>query len=380
MLDAIERLGRSSTLIDLKTGAQTPQERGIALLERCGVIRTMVNLFDEFRIFGVIISIESLPRPKMVDQFIHVSADLARFTTMLLQIFTWGDTCKFLAQKPEDMGEDWAATFRNLGGTFIFSEGEQRWLLEQGGSHPYLLQQFCFYTFQLKALTDTWTDIQEIHKTQLTSWINERVSTFLSTTWKRLQVALRLSSRPKEIQAQFYEFIAFIAPLLAEDEISSEFWYSLHPELRYILSSEGILRYDPFKPIHAPGITLRNYLVQKAQETHRYTVSPHIPLTPPTPDRGYWLRISKPERDPELLSLSELEYQLLKTLLSHTDRCTEKELMLGAWNQIIERATFTQRMHKLRKKLQKHFDGEDIIVNTYGGIYSLLHPEWIQLE
>ncbi|HYT45213.1 MAG TPA: helix-turn-helix domain-containing protein, partial [Methylomirabilota bacterium] len=58
--------------------------------------------------------------------------------------------------------------------------------------------------------------------------------------------------------------------------------------------------------------------------------------------------------------------------------CTEDELMQGAWGQRVERSTFTQRMHHLRKKLKEQC-GEEIIENRYGGNYSLKHPDWFHI-
>lgn len=97
MLDAVERLARLDMTIPELEGslAQTPQERGIALLNHCGAIRVLVDLIDEFANFGVIFSIQSLARPRPTDQFIHVSADLARFTTTVLQCLTHTDALAF---------------------------------------------------------------------------------------------------------------------------------------------------------------------------------------------------------------------------------------------------------------------------------------------
>jgi len=80
ILDTIERLqGPDMPSLKIISRAQNPQERGMALLDDCGAFRLLVDLLDEFRQFGVILSIESLPLSKISDQFIHVSADLARF-------------------------------------------------------------------------------------------------------------------------------------------------------------------------------------------------------------------------------------------------------------------------------------------------------------
>src|SRR6266705_2762791 len=70
-------------------------------------------------------TIQSLPRPKIDDQFHHISLDLARFTTMTLQIFPWEDTIKFLSQESENFGMSWAKMFKALGGNSIFSRSEQ---------------------------------------------------------------------------------------------------------------------------------------------------------------------------------------------------------------------------------------------------------------
>jgi hypothetical protein len=53
--------------------------------------------------------------------------------------------------------------------------------------------------------------------------------------------------------------------------------------------------------------------------------------------------------------------------------------MIEAWGKKIERQTFTQRMHHLRKKLREQC-GTEIIENRYGGLYSLNHPEWFHLD
>ncbi len=379
MLDAIERLGRSSMgSFNLRSVAQTDQERGIALLDHCGAIRMLVDLIDEFSSLGVILSIESLPRPNIGDQFTHVSADLARFTTMTLQTFTWNDTKAFLAQEPENFGSEWAKRFRELGKNGIFSNMEQAWLLEQAGTHPYLLQQFCFHIFHLKKdyMDEVQNELQESYKSQLIEWLNGRVSTFLTRTWKRLQEAIGKSSQ--ETKNSFENFINLLTTNPpAEKEMNPVFWNQLGAELRYILSSEGIVRYDLLQPIHYPGSTLRNYLVQKAKESSGRISSQAVA---PTTGRGFWLTINCSGNQEERLSLSELEYLLLKTLLQSPERCNEAELMKGAWGETIPRPTFTQRMHHLRRKLKEACRGTEIIENRYGGLYSLNHPEWFHLE
>jgi hypothetical protein len=96
MFDTIERLDlpgkKIFDILKLESIAKTPQERSIALLDHCGAIHILIDLMDEFNNFGVIFSIVSLPRPKIGDQFTNVSADLARFTHITLQAFTWRDT------------------------------------------------------------------------------------------------------------------------------------------------------------------------------------------------------------------------------------------------------------------------------------------------
>ncbi len=377
MLDAVERLGMpgmpSFPLGDSR--AQTPQERGLALLDRCSAIRTLVELIDEFTTVGVILSVESLPRPRIDDQFHHVSLDLARFTTMILQAFTWDDTAGFLAQGPENFGTNWASMFKTLGGDYIFSRSEQAWLRQQAGTHPYLLQQLCFHMFRFKqeyaSIHSTWPELQAREKLQLIELIKESLSAFLAHIWQRLQEALEKNSQ--ETKSKFYEFMSSLAYKQADDVIDSTDWYELGPELRYILYSEGIVRYDQLRPVHFPGTILSQYLVQKAKGNAESTsVSP-----PPT--TGHSLTISRPGERPVLVPLSELEYRLFKTLLQHPERCKEDELMKGAWGRLIEKPTFTQRMHQLRKKLKEQGVGTEIIENSYGGFYSLNHPEWLDL-
>jgi DNA-binding response OmpR family regulator len=146
-------------------------------------------------------------------------------------------------------------------------------------------------------------------------------------------------------------------------------------ELRYILANEGLIRYDLLRPVYHPGAILRNYLLQQMQQTQQENKT----NTPAS--RNYWLTVRIPDQPQELLTLSELEYHLLKVLLQqHPAKCSEEALMKGAWGNIIEKATFTQRMHHLRKKLRKHSQNNDMITNQYGGQYSLNHPEWLNLE
>jgi hypothetical protein len=370
MLDAIERLVPPHIPVpELEhSEAETLQERGIALLNHSGAIRVLVDLLDEFTNFGVILAIESLPRPKVVDQFMHISADLARFTTLQLQSFTWKDTTNFLAQKPEDFDDSWAQQFHTLGGDVIFSHAEQAWIREQAGTHPYLLQQFCFQTFYFKQsyahIHDRWTELSESHKKQLVETINVRVITFLSLLWKRLQEALEKASA--STREKFFDFILSLKDHQASEEITT--WEELNPELRYILCNEGITRYDPFLSVHYPGAILREYLLQKIDQSKQ------------TAARNFWLTINQPGKQQERLLLSELEYGLMRVLLQHPSRCSEDELMKGAWGKVIGRPTFTQRMHHLRKKLREHSHNIDMIINHYGGEYSLNNSSWLRLE
>jgi len=374
MLDSVERLGMHG-MPSLPLGsskAETPQERGLALLDRCNAIRTLVDLIDEFAVFGVILSIQSLPRPKIDDQFHHISLDLARFTTMTLQIFPWEDTIKFLSQESENFGMSWAKMFKALGGNSIFSHSEQEWLRQQAGTHPYLLHQFCLYTFRFKqeyaSIHRHWSELQEREKAQLSESINESLSPFLAHIWQRLEDVINKCDQ--KTKSSFYEFIGLLEHRQANDEVDPTVWYELGPDLRYILYSEGIVRYDRLQPIHFPASILSRYLIQKSNQEQTAL---------PVFTTGKFLTISHSEEQSVSISLSELEYRLLKTLMQHPERCKEEELMKGAWGMMIERSRFTQRMHQLRKKLRDQGIGEEIIENSYGGFYSLNHPEWVYL-
>jgi hypothetical protein len=374
MLDAVERLGMKGlpTFPLGSSKAQTPQERGLALLDRCGAIHTLVELIDEFSIFGVILSIESLPRPKIDDQFHHVSLDLARFTTMTLQAFTREETIRLLLQEPENFGASWAKVFKALGGQCIFSPSEQEWLRQQAGTHPYLLHQFCLYTFRFKqeyaSIHGSWLELQEREKVQLSESITESLSPFLAHIWQRLEDVINNSDQ--QTKNSFYEFIGLLEHKRADEEMDPTFWYELGPELRYILYSEGIVRFDRLQPVHFPGLILSRYLIQKANSAQSVL---------PAPTAVRQLTINRPGEHLVVVSLSDLEYRLLKTLTQHPERCTEHELMIGAWGMLIERSRFTQRMHQLRRKLKEQGVGTEIIENSYGGFYSLNHPEWLHL-
>ena len=383
MLDTIERLLQTGLQVPnlVSSVAQTPQERAISLLNHSDIIHTLVDMIDEFNNFGVILSIESLPQPRMLDQFVHVSVDLARFTTTILQCFTWNDTAAFLAQQPEDFGEDWAQLFKKLGGNTLFAEHEQTWIREQAGTHPYVLQQLCFQMFQLKQTyasthhcwSESSSESSEDLQKALVEKVNNDIAPFLSRLWKRLQEVLEKGS--SETKNNFYEFVSSLTQRRTDNEIDASTWRWMGTELRYILSNEGLIRYDLLQPVYHPGAILRNYLLQQLQQIQQEN------KIGPTIARNYWFTISIPGQPSERLMLSELEYHLLKVLLQqHPTRCSEEALMKGAWGNIIEKATFTQRMHHLKKKLRKHSQDHDMITNHYGGQYSLNHAEWLHLE
>ncbi len=216
MLDTIERLGRFGlSSFAQPSKAQKPQEYGLALLDHCNAIRTVVDLIGEFRVLGFILSIESLPRSRVVDQFVHISADLARFYTITLQTFSWKDTEKFLAQEPANFDQQFAEAFEQAGITSIFSTLEQQWLQQQAGTHPYLIQQLCFYTFHFKQeqlkVSGQWAELNDSGQQQLIDTINERLSTFFSNTWNRLQEAMQSNPQTRaKTLSDFLDFIEFL--------------------------------------------------------------------------------------------------------------------------------------------------------------------------
>lgn len=387
ILDGIERLGRFSFFAKaaVQDEGESPRDLGLNLLTECGAIRLLVDLIDEFTQFGVILSLDSHPLPVINQQFSyaptspsneraisaekHVSADLARFATMPLSIFSYQDAQTFLARDPEGFGP-WAKDFRALQGTQLFTPQEQEWILEQAGTHPYLLQQFCFHTFHIKQaradLHRSWLKLQDEDKKQLVELVYQSVITFLIQRRQRLQEAIEKSDQ--ETRNIFYEFIASMADKRANAEITEKTLERIGA-VRYILSNEGVIRYDVLslcQSIRYPGALLRDYLIHQFAEK----VS-----------RNLWLTITGPgNMQEERLLLSELEYGLLKTLQQHPRRCSEEDLMRGAWGKIIDRRSFTQRIHQLRKKLKKCMGDADVIINHYGGMYSLKNPEWLQLS
>ena len=366
ILDNIDRLGLDTSLQDTTT-AQTPQERGIALLNACGAIRALTRLIEEFRSFGVILSLESLPRSRVDAQFTHVSADLAHFATTTLQVFSRDDTDAFLSQEPDEYGSEWSQQFKEVAGETVFSPAEQTWIYEQAGSHPYILQQFCLHAFSFKQLRaeqhNQWQDLEEESRPALAEHVKGQIITFLKHLWKRLQTAL--SSVSPDTRDTFFSFITSLSERRPDDAIPTQVWNELGPEIQYILYNEGIVRYDPFQPVYAPGALLRDYLLQKIAEMDAIKI------------RTPRLIINFPEQPGEPMLLSDLEYRLMKTLQQYPKRCPENELMRAGWNKIIEGKTFTQRMYQLRKKL-KGEGNIDVITNQYGGFYSLPHPEWLQ--
>jgi hypothetical protein len=382
VLDSIERLrGPGMPVLKEPTKAETPQEYVLALLDDSGAFRVLVDLMDEFSQFGVILSIESLALPKIGDQFTHVSADLARFRTMTLQAFTREDTVRLLAQDAESFGEEWARQFRDAGGNALFSQDMQIWLYKQTGTHPFLLQQFCHHAFHFKReymlKRGSWSDLPTTEREQLIEHVNERISTFLDRVWKRVKASLDVSSQ--ETREKFYDFITKSKSNSASEEIDPAIWNQLGLELRYILYSEGVVRYDPLQPVYYPGSVLLNYLAQKAQEQDKTIPSATLPQSQTTIGSANELIITLPGKQPQQLDLSLLEYHLIRTLLRHPNRCTEEDLMKAAWGKIIGKQVFTQRMHHLRKKLREYSEGVEMIENRYGGFYLLNHADWLRL-
>ena len=381
VLDAIDRLGKvdASTLIAPESGI-SPQDQGLAFLVGCKAIRVLVDLIDEFDSFGVVLVIKNLPRPRVDSQFSQLSPnlsdDLARFKTITLQTFTWEDAGDFLAQPPEGFGEDWASLFKETISATIFTAEEQAWLLEQAGTSPYLLQQFCYQAFYLKSLASNWAALADADKRQIIEKTNEQLNTFFLSIWKRLQESLEQSSQ--DTRVRFAEFIHALRDVKSSQEtIEPGLWTQLGLELRYILYSEGIVRFDPRQPIHYPGSSLRKYLIQKFEDNPTWFGAQNLM---PGIARGFSITIARPDFPPKRLALSELEYLLLKTLKQHPSHCKEETLMKGAWGNLIPRATFSQRMFQLRKRLKEQCDTTEIIENHYGGEYSLNHPEWFLLE
>ncbi len=223
----------------------------------------------------------------------------------------------------------------------------------------------------------SWTELQNNEREQLLERASERVSTFLDSTWKRIRASLEVSS--PETREKFYNFIVGSKGQSASEEVEPATWNRLGPELRYILYSEGIVRYDPLQPIHYPGSLLWNYLAQRVEELDkaiRPTILPRFQAT----SSGNELIITLPDMQPHHLELSSLEYALIQTLLHQPGKCSEEALMRAAWGKITGKQVLTQRIFHLRKKLRDACAGEEMIENIYGGFYALKHPEWFSWQ
>lgn len=386
MLDAIERLGRMSMQhVNEDNRRVREQDKGLVLLQERDAIHTLVDLNDEFSNFGTILTIEVLPLPSLGHQFSHtspyLSADLARFTTMTLKAFTWEDAIRFLQQPPESFGQEWVNQFRALQASNVFSPEEQTWLLEQAGTHPYLLQQVCFHAFSWKqkraSLAGKWSDLEDADKGYIVDTVNERLNTFLTNIWKRLQEALAESKL--ETGHQFYKFL-FAPKAKPNTVIAGTTWNACESQLRYILSTEGIVCFDGMQQVRYPGSVLLHFLIQQIQEgSEQMSTGTASSLSPRA--RNYLLAVTMPEGEPTHVPLSELEYRLMQTLLQHPLSCTEDTLMMGAWGKKIKHSSLGQRIYQLRKKLENYLGGDiDFIGNRYGGVYYLNHPEWLRLE
>lgn len=390
MLDSIERLGRLSlNTLSPENEGQPYRDRGLALLEEGSIIHELVELNEEFPNFGVLLAVESIPGPNAEHQFCHVninlSNDLSRFETLTLSTLTWEDAERFVSQQPESGGTTWAQRFRQQHGEAIFTHEERAWLLEQAGTHLYLLQLCCFHAFDFKqkraTRQDIWPMLDEYNKKQLIEKIVERQAMFLLNLWKRVQEALEKSSQ--NTRTAFKEFL-HAQGVFPNKEIDAKQWWSLGQELRYILTSEGVVSIDETERVRYPGAILLEYLYKSSLAETEATTTTEAPGSPLlSTNRGFWLRIQSPESIYDRVSLSEIEYRIFKALLeAPRNERTEEELMLAAWGTKVEKSPFSQRIHHLRKKLQKplpHPDTE-IIENAYGGRYILNHPEWFRLE
>src|SRR5205807_262733 len=110
------------------------------------------------------------------------------------------------------------------------------------------LQQLCLHTFHFKRQYaynyGGWTEIKDDdHKKQLIETFNERLATFFSHLWDRLEAALKESSQ--KTKNKYADFIKEINGKNAYEVIDNTFWNDLGQELHYILRSEGIVRHDP---------------------------------------------------------------------------------------------------------------------------------------
>ncbi len=392
VLDTIDKLGdQTERDVSVDGRIETKQDKGLALLQQCGAIRMLIDLNDEFPNFGVLLSLEISPCSSVSQQFSlissHLSYDLARFITMTLKTFTVEDAEQFLQRVPESFGGSWAKRFHALTDKGIFSIEDQAWLLEQAGTHPYILQQFSFCAFYYKQkyafIHNHWASLEDTEKLQVADMVKERLSTFFANISKRLQETLKESSQTTRDAFNHFFLMSEISPnqIIQEDE-----WKVLGSELRYILASEGIICYDAMQHIHYPGATLLQYLVKETQERNKHTdfrktnvPSTHISSLS-TSTRGHWVSIDSSQCSSEQISLSVLEYRLLQTLLQYPHGCTEKMLIDAAWGREVERTTFAQRIYHLRQKLKGRCGETEIIENGYRGHYLLNHPEWFHLE
>jgi len=183
-----------------------------------------------------------------------------------------------------------------------------------------------------------------------------------------------LDSSSTGTKNKFIDFIHLLEKSSSTDQIlDTSLWSSFGKELHYILYSEGILRDE--KEMHLPGSLLRTYLIRKAKEDNEWFAS-STTIAHSSNTQG--IQIMRPTYPADYLSLSDIEYRLIKILLQPPYRYTEDELKKATWNEPISSRAFAQRMHHLRKKLKDRCDTE-IIENRYGGIYMLTHPEWFTL-
>src|SRR5947209_17479181 len=109
---------------------------------------------------------------------------------------------------------------------------------------------------------DQWADIETEDKPYLIEQVKTQIITFLNRVWKRLQAALETidTDNKADMKEKFYTLIDSLAGKKANETFTTEAWNKLETEIQYILSNEGIIRYDHFQPVHYPGALLTGYL------------------------------------------------------------------------------------------------------------------------
>jgi hypothetical protein len=238
-----------------------------------------------------------------------------------------------------------------------FSPEEQDWLLEQAGTHPYLLQGLCYLMFEAhhdhREATGQWEPLTDAEREEVLHMAHHTFDSICLRIGK--EIAQRIW--PKEPEVDLLHKLA--RTLIAHHNMATEY------DLRDALKGYGLL-----VPYQSRPCELFVASVSRNAEFSRAAAPTVAPPPPPAVAAGR-IRVRMPDGAWRVVRLSPLEYRLLAALKrAGSAEVSREALMTAGWGQPVSLSTFSQRLHQLRRKLHDVL-GADCIENTYGSGYRL---------